>query len=219
MKLDNNMLFSTTTKMTGTISGKQMKVWIIDDHQLFSSGLAGLLEDHCTDVVIDLFPNVDDIASAADTPPPDVILLDFYMPGRRGGDAVRFLHDRYPDAEIIIISASHSLEDRREADNAGAAAFLSKSSEPDKVIEAVIAAARGDDVKMPVQPAAPTSDLTDRQLAVLDQIRRGASNRLAATELGMSPETVKSHLSEAFRRLGVSTRTEAVDVAVRRGLL
>lgn len=219
MKLDNNMFFSTTTKMTGTISGKQMKVWIIDDHQLFSSGLAGLLEDKCADVVIDLFPNVDDIASAADTPPPDVILLDFYMPGRRGGDAVRFLHDRYPDAEIIIISASHSLEDRREAANAGAAAFLSKSSEPDNVIEAVIAAARGDDVKMPVQSAAPVSDLTDRQLAVLGQIRRGASNRLAATELGMSPETVKSHLSEAFRRLGVSTRTEAVDVAVRRGLL
>ncbi|MEM7545569.1 MAG: response regulator transcription factor [Pseudomonadota bacterium] len=196
-----------------------MNIWIVDDHQLFSSGLASLLEHQKANLGTAIFDRVEDMPSIHGGMTPDVVILDFYMPGTHGGAAIRDIRAHHPQAQIVVVSASHSPEDRREAEVAGAVAFLSKSSNPQNVIEAVLSVARGEPVHVPHNPSDPETRLTKRQLAVLGQIRRGASNKLAGTKLGMSPETVKSHLSETFRRLGVATRTEAVDAAIRQGLL
>lgn len=195
-----------------------MNISIVDDHRLFASGLAGLLEDSDHGVVATVFERVEDLLSATDAAP-DVILLDFYMPEGGGAGGVRALAQRFPDARILVVSASNSPQDRRDSAAAGATGFLSKTTEPDHVIDAVFAAAEGRAIVGAFDAAPVGCDLTGRQIAVLSAIRRGASNKMAARELGMSQETVKSHLSEAFRRLGVTTRTEAVDAAIRRGWL
>lgn len=196
------------------------KLFIIDDHKLFASGLAGLLEDDLPDVEIDVFSEVEAALDQAQDAAPDVALLDFYLPGLSGVEAIRKLHEAAPETKVIVISASLSPADRIASENAGAAAFLAKAADPDEVVEAIAAILRGDQavVTAPEAPAAAV-DLTQKQFAVLALISQGKSNKEASQILAMSPETVKSHLKEIFRRLEVANRAEAVNAARQRGII
>lgn len=195
-------------------------LYIIDDHKLFASGLAGLLEDDLPDAEIVVFSEVEAALQAAADRAPDVALLDFYLPGLSGVDAIRNLRAAAAGTKVIVISASLSPADRIASENAGAAAFLAKASDPDEVVAAIAAILRGEQAQS-ATPEAPASaiDLTQKQFAVLTLISQGKSNKEASQILTMSPETVKSHLSEIYRRLGAANRAEAVNAARRRGII
>lgn len=196
------------------------KLFIIDDHKLFASGLAGLLEDDLPDAEIEVFSEVETALDAARAARPDVALLDYYLPGLSGAEAIQKLHEASPDTKVIVISASLSPADRQVSETAGASAFLAKASDPDEVVEAISAILRGEQAAA-VQPEAPAAavDLTQKQFAVLTLISQGKSNKEASQILSMSPETVKSHLKEIFRRLEVANRAEAVNAARQRGII
>lgn len=196
------------------------KLFIIDDHKLFASGLAGLLEDDLPEAEIEVFSEVEAALDAVRKAPPDVALLDYYLPGLSGADAIRDLREAAPDTKVIVISASLSPADRQVSEMAGAAAFLAKASDPDEVVEAIAAILRGEkaEAAQPETPAAAV-DLTQKQFAVLTLISQGKSNKEASIILAMSPETVKSHLKEIFRRLDVANRAEAVNAARQRGII
>ncbi len=196
------------------------KLFIIDDHKLFASGLAGLLEDDLPDVEIDVFSEVEQALVIAAEAPPDIALLDYYLPGLSGAEAIGKLRDASPTTKIIVISASLSPADRQVSEVAGAVAFLAKAADPDDVIDAIAAILRGE-IAETVTPEVPASavDLTQKQFAVLTLIAQGKSNKEASKILAMSPETVKSHLSEVYRRLEVANRAEAVNAARRRGII
>ncbi len=196
------------------------KLYIIDDHKLFASGLAGLLEDDLPDVSIDVFSEVEAALDRAAVTRPDAALLDFYLPGLSGVEAIGKLRAASPETKIIVISASLSPADRIASENAGAAAFLAKAADPDEVVEAIAAVLRGEKAETgaPEAPAAAV-DLTQKQFAVLTLISQGKSNKEASQILAMSPETVKSHLSEIYRRLGAANRAEAVNAARQRGII
>ena len=196
------------------------KFFIVDDHKLFASGLAGLLEDDLPDAEITVFAEVETALEATEVSAPDVTLLDFYLPGLSGVEAMQKLRAAAPEMKIIVISASLSPADLIASENAGAAAFLSKAADPDEVVEAIAAILRGEQAETaaPEAPAAAV-DLTQKQFAVLTLISQGKSNKEASQILTMSPETVKSHLSEIYRRLDVANRAEAVNAARRRGII
>lgn len=196
------------------------KLFIIDDHKLFASGLAGLLEDDLPSAAIEVFSDVEAALLAAEASAPEIALLDFYLPGLSGVEAIRKLRAAAPATTVIVISASLSPADRIASENAGAAAFLAKAADPDEVVQAIAAILRGEQAETaaPEAPAAAV-DLTQKQFAVLTLISQGKSNKEASQILTMSPETVKSHLSEIYRRLGAANRAEAVNAARRRGII
>ena len=193
---------------------------IIDDHKLFASGLAGLLEDDLPEAEIEVFSEVEQALAAAVESQPDVVLLDYYLPGLSGAEAIQQIRKAIPETQVIVISASLSPADRQVSEVAGAVAFLAKASDPDEVVAAIAAILRGDQADI-IAPEAPASavDLTQKQFAVLTLISQGKSNKEASQILAMSPETVKSHLSEIYRRLGVANRAEAVNAARQRGVI
>ncbi len=125
-----------------------------------------------------------------------------------------------PSAQVIVISASLSPADQQMSEAAGAVAFLSKTSGPDDVVRAIAAILNGEKAEMAAisRPAAAV-DLTAKQFEVLTLIAKGKSNKEASSILGMSPETVKSHLSEIYRRLDVVNRAEEVNAARQRGVI
>lgn len=196
------------------------KLFIVDDHKLFASGLAGLLEDDLPGAEIEVFSEVEAALQAAGRAAPEAVLLDFYLPGLSGVEAIRQLRGVSPETKVIVISASLSPADRIASENAGAAAFLAKAADPDEVVAAIAAILRGEEAETaaPEAPAAAV-DLTQKQFAVLTLISQGKSNKEASQILTMSPETVKSHLSEIYRRLDVANRAEAVNAARRRGII
>ena len=196
------------------------KIVIIDDHKLFASGLAGLLEDDLPEAEIEVFSEVEQALAVAAEAQPDVVLLDYYLPGLSGAEAISQIRAAIPETQVIVISASLSPADRQVSEVAGAVAFLAKASDPDEVVAAIAAILRGDQAEV-IAPEAPASavDLTQKQFAVLTLISQGKSNKEASQILAMSPETVKSHLSEIYRRLGVANRAEAVNAARQRGVI
>lgn len=193
-------------------------IFIVDDHKLFASGLAGLLEDDLPEQDIAVFADVESAIDAGGAP--DLVLLDYYLPGLSGAEAITRVRASAPDAQVIVISASLSPADIQASEAAGAAAFLSKAADPDEVVTAISAILRGERASA-VAPDAPAAavDLTNKQFEVLTLVTQGKSNKEASQILGMSPETVKSHLSEIYRRLEVANRAEAVNAARRRGII
>ena len=129
-------------------------VYIVDDHKLFASGLAGLLQDDLPGHDISVFADVE-AALAADGAP-DLILLDFYLPGLSGAKAIATCRSAAPGAQVIVISASLSPADKQASEAAGAAAFLSKAADPDEVVAAIAAILRGERAAA-VAPDAPAA--------------------------------------------------------------
>jgi DNA-binding NarL/FixJ family response regulator len=158
---------------------------------------------------------------------PDVLLLDLAMPGLDGLEVTRRTRSASPETAVVALTAHDEDAYVLAMLEAGASGYLSKASRGQEVVHAVRAAAAGETVfssaiAASVKRRAVGGDvrdcpLTPRELDVLRAASRGLDNKQIATELGMSARTVQTHLTSVFARLGVSSRTEAVLVALRRG--
>jgi len=199
-------------------------VLIVDDHPLFREGLAKVLE---------LQPDMHVVAQAQDgdvavefyqAHRPDITLMDLRMPHANGIGAIEAILTDYPEARIIVMAASSDEELVGRAIRAGAVGSISKSSRRSELVDAIRAVQNG---RRHVAPSFEEADdtwqdgrsITDREVHILRLVSRGASNKQIAKELAISAETVKADLKSAFVKLGVSDRTHAVAVAVRRGLV
>jgi len=160
---------------------------------------------------------------------PDVILIDMRMPGIDGLEATRQLARLHPDVGVVILTAYDDPGSVREALRAGAKAFVLKTAEGEQILETVRMVARGHVVfDSSVWNALGEADdeadrgnlrLSPREYEVLELLSRGLGNREIAAELGVSIETVKTHIERLYKRLGVSTRTDAVAKALRSGII
>jgi DNA-binding NarL/FixJ family response regulator len=155
---------------------------------------------------------------------PDVCLMDLRMPVMDGVEAIRTITTEFPEARILALTTYEGDADIRRALDAGARGYLLKDMLLTDVIQAVRAVRRGERV-IPNAVAArlaefpERSDLTARELEVLQLVAKGLSNKEVARSLGRTDETVKIHLKNAFAKLDVADRTEAVTVALTRGLI
>lgn len=197
---------------------QEPKAIVIDDHPLYRGALADMARSIFGDAsVAEAADAKSGFRLAAGLEPLKCIFLDFRLPSLNGAEAVHLFRARWPDALLIVVSAS---EDRRERDaavRAGADAFLSKGSTIEELTEAVHSLLRGGVLRPRLSAgeragAASTGELglTSRQVEVLALLSQGRTNKEIAARLGVSEVTVKTHVSAVFRALGVVNRTQAV---------
>ena len=219
------------------MSEETIRVVIADDHGVVRTGLRGLLTDAGLEVVGEA-SNGRDAVEIVKELRPDVLLLDIRMPDMDGLQALAAIKAAHPQTSVIMLTTYANPEYLARAVSLGAAGYLSKEVDPQRIPRAVRAAATGDSLldrnllraalrDMPVTPspavepeptALPVENLTEQETVVLKLIVEGFSNEAIAETLSISRSTVKTHVSHIFRKLGVSDRTQAAVWAMRHGL-
>ena len=201
-----------------------IRVLVADDHPVVRAGLGAVIAEQDD---LELVAEAENGAKAVDLfreHHPDVALMDLRMPVMDGVEAIRAITTEFPDARILALTTYEGDADIRRALEAGASGYLLKDMLLTEVLTAVRAVWRGERV-IPIAVAArlaefpERSDLTDREAEVLQLVARGLSNKEVARAIGRTDETVKIHLKNAFAKLNVADRTEAVTVALTRGLI
>jgi DNA-binding NarL/FixJ family response regulator len=199
-------------------------VLVVDDHALLRTGVANIINQEPDLQVIAEASNGQEAIAAFERYRPDVTLLDLRMPVMEGVEAVRQIRERDPLAKVIVLTTYDTDEDISRALKAGAKAYVLKDISADLLIECIHDVLAGKTYLAP-QAAAKLAEgvtrvqLTPRELSTLRLIADGRSNKEIANELEISERTVKTHLGHLFAKLGVTSRTEAVKIAMRRGLV
>jgi len=199
-------------------------VLLVDDHALLRTGVANIINQEPDLQVVAEAGNGVEAVAAYERHHPDVALLDLRMPVMEGVEAVRLIRERDPQARVIVLTTYDTDEEIARALRAGAKAYVLKDISADDLIQCIRDVLAG---KTYLAPAAAAKlaegvthvQLTPRELSTLRLMADGKSNKEIASELGISDRTVKTHLGHLFEKLGVTSRTEAVKVATRRGLV
>ena len=202
----------------------QANVLVVDDHALLRTGVANIINQESDLRVIAEAANGLEAVEAYVRYRPDVTLLDLRMPVMEGVETVRRIRERDPHAKVIVLTTYDSDDDISRALKAGAKAYVLKDISASGLVECIHDVLAG---KTYLAPAAAAKlaegvtrvELTPRELATLRSMADGKSNQDIAGELGISERTVKTHLGHLFEKLGVTSRTEAVKIATRRGLV
>jgi len=211
------------------------RVMLVDDHDLFRTGLRNLLEEQQVVVVGEAATGADAVDLTRELTP-DVIVMDLNMPGMGGVEATRHIAGISPLTRVVMLTISDEDNDVMDAILAGACGYLLKDASIQELVSGIHAAARGEALISPhiaakvlqrvratsVQPnIAETirAELSEREIEVLKLIANGKDNAVIAAELHISPKTVKNHISNILMKLQIDNRIQAAVYAVRSGIV
>jgi DNA-binding NarL/FixJ family response regulator len=229
-------LVNTTPEETaGGRPLEEVRVVVVDDHDLFRTGLRNLLEEHGVQVIGEAANGQTALRLVSELAP-DVVIMDLNMPGLSGVEATRRLMAIAPLCRVVVLTISVHDDDVMSAVMAGACGYLLKDSTIEELIAGIRAAAAGESLISPQiaskmlqrlraqttnEDAAQTvrAELTERELQVLKLIANGKDNAQIAQELFISPKTVKNHISNILMKLQIENRIQAAVYAVRSGLV
>jgi NarL family two-component system response regulator LiaR len=210
---------------------RRIRVLIVDDHRVVRSGLAAFLLAFDDLELMGEAPSGQAALDLCATQPPDVVLMDLVMPEMDGATTTRAIRQAHPHTQVIALTSFHEGELVTEALRAGAIGYLLKNVDADELAGAIRAAHAGQPTLAPEaahvlvehtarpQATTPGSDLSSREREILALMVRGLNNPDIAEQLSIGRATVKFHVSNILAKLGATTRTEAVAMAVQHRLV
>ena len=199
---------------------------VVDDHKVVASSLKAYLESFADLRVVGIAADGEQLLGHLDQWQPDVVLQDLRLPGGIDGiETTRRILARWPATRVVALTASVDEARLMGVLRAGAVGYVRKDSDPEVLLAAVRAVARGRTYLDPsvgrvlAGSAASSDDLTSREREVLHQLALGRSNREIGAALDIGEETVKSHVARLLGKLQVESRAQAIVQALKRGLL
>ena len=207
-----------------TDSTENIRILVVDDHEIVRQGLVSLLNTEPGLIVVAVAGNGQQAVEAFAEHLPDITLMDLRLPVMGGVAATQAIRSQFPTARIIVLTTYDGDEDIYRALQAGAQSYLLKGISFDELL-ATIRSVKGGARRIPTAVAEklaermPGQELTKREAQVLALIVKGNSNLDIATALGISEATVKSHVNSLLAKLGVTDRTQAATTALQRGLV
>src|SRR5215217_2437321 len=217
-----------------TLTSDQLRVMLVDDHDLFRTGLRNLLEEQGLQIVAEASDGSAAVSLVRELAP-DVVVMDLNMPGMNGIDATREIARLAPLTRVVVLTISDQDDDVIDAILAGACGYLLKDSSIPDLMQGIRAASIGEALISPhiatkvlqrlrahgvaSDDAVPGPELSERETEVLRLIAIGKDNAEIAQELHISPKTVKNHISNILMKLQIENRIQAAVYAVRRGLV
>jgi DNA-binding NarL/FixJ family response regulator len=202
----------------------KIRVFSVDDHPLLRDGIAAIINNERDMVVVAQASTGRDAIQQFREHRPDVTLMDLRLPDISGIDAMIAIRNQFPDARIVMLTTFEGDVEIRRALAAGARGYILKNMPPQELVGVVRQVHAGNKRIQPevaARLAEQVSDeaLTEREKDVLIHVGGGNRNRDIAERLFISEETVKAHLKHIMEKLGANDRTEAVTIAVRRGII
>jgi DNA-binding NarL/FixJ family response regulator len=208
-----------------------IRALIVDDHPVTREGLRTALElsDEAVVVVGEASSGEEAVEQVLGLSP-DVVFMDVRMPGMDGIEATRRIREAAPDTKVILITIDESRGAISDAIAAGVSGYLLKDASPDALLDAARNAVEGNAVIHPqltktfieeaqVGDEGRPTPLSKREREILQKVADGATTRQVASDLGISPHTVKTHLERIFEKLGANDRAQAVAIAIRTGIV
>lgn len=216
---------------------KRIRLILADDHAVVRSGTRELLERYSDLDIVGEAADGEEAVRLTHELQPDVVVMDVRMPKMSGVEATRRIKEESPDVRVLVLTAHDDDEYVFALLQAGASGYLMKTAEIDELVRAIRTVAAGQSMLAPTVagkvvaqftsgkplPEGTSSTqnqydgLTERELGILKLVGKGLSNKQIGKEIFISDRTVQAHLSNIFSKLGVSSRTEAVMHAVRKG--
>jgi two-component system NarL family response regulator len=201
-----------------------IRILVVDDHFVVREGIRSLIRREPGMVVIAEASNGAEGVRAHQLLNPDVTIVDLRMPVMGGVEATRLIRKESPEARILVLTSFDGDEDIHAAFEAGASGYLLKHSSGDQVIPAVRALMRGEkwippEVGEHLAARQRGEVLSTREKEIVRHLALGEANKEIGTAVGISEQTVKSHVKNILAKLHVRDRTEAVTVALRRGII
>jgi DNA-binding NarL/FixJ family response regulator len=201
-----------------------IRVLIVDDHPIVRSGLAAIISDRAEFELVGEAANAEQAIAMAIAHKPRVMLVDLSLPDMDGIDLITSLNRSDAEIYFLVLTTRTGGDDINRALKAGAHAYLFKDTSSDELVSAIKTVAQGGRYVPPVvgrkaEQLPNAMELTSREREVLLWLARGCSNETIGEELGITTETVKSHMKNILGKLGLKSRSEAVALCLRAGLV
>ena len=202
----------------------RIKVLIADDHTIVRIGLKALFADEADIEVVGEAKNGVEAVKVALETHPDVVIMDLQMPKKDGVEATRELAEKLPSAAIAILTTYGTSDGIAHALQSGAKGAMLKTADDARLVSSIRKIAAGEkyvspDIRKLLVENPPVPELSARQREILQSLMTGLTNKEIAQQLGIRRDSVEDHINTLFAKLGVTNRTEAVAIALRKHLL
>jgi DNA-binding NarL/FixJ family response regulator len=203
---------------------KPIRVFCVDDHPIVREGLAGILHLQADMELVGETGSGQDAIELYSPLQPDVLLLDLRLRDMTGYEVMENIFTRFPKARVLVLTSLEGDADIERALALGAIGYVVKGSGRDELVRAIRSVYAGKkhipaEVAQRLAEHLASEKLTSRELEVLTQMARGKRNKEIGAELSIAEDTVKMHVKNILAKLEVNDRTEAVTIAMRRGIL